>query len=96
MGSTITIPKKEYQQLAEKALRFDSMCEIVENDLFSPPPTKDVEHIMRTFRNIGKYNKKFIEGLEKGLVRSLYFTNDTHSPSQPRNRKISTRTRVKK
>lgn len=70
---TVTISKKEYEDLIEKKLRYDYLHHIIEEDIFSPPPTKDIKTIVKAFQNTGLYNEKFISSLEKGLKRSSYF-----------------------
>ncbi len=70
---TVTISKKEYQELIEKKLRYEYLHHIIEEDIFSPPPTKDVKGIIKAFQKTGLYNRKFIDSLEKGLKRSSYF-----------------------
>jgi hypothetical protein len=70
---TITIPKKEYQKLLDKALRYEYLRQMMEKDLFSPPPTKNVGEIISAFKGAKKYNRQFIGALEKGLKRSPYF-----------------------
>lgn len=70
---TVTIPKKEYQRLAEKALRYEYLRQILEEDIFAPPPTKNPKKVAREFRRSGLYNQKFLKSLEKGLERSSYF-----------------------
>ena len=37
---TVTISKKEYQALIEKKLRYEYLYQIIEDDIFSPPPNK--------------------------------------------------------
>jgi len=70
---TITISKKEYQQLMDKALRYEYLRQILEEDIFAPPPTKNIKGIIREFKKTRLYNQKFLESLEKGLKRSSYF-----------------------
>jgi hypothetical protein len=45
----------------------------IEEDIFSPPPTKDIKEIVNAFKKSGLYNQKFTDSLEKGLKRSAYF-----------------------
>jgi len=71
--TTIIIPKKEYQQLLERALRYDYLRQIMEEDHFASPPTRSIKDIVRAFQKTKKYNQKFIENLKKGLKRSSYF-----------------------
>ena len=70
---TVTIPKKEYQRLAERALRYEYLRHILEEDIFASPPAKNAGEVIREFKKSGLYNQKFIKSLEKGLDRSSYF-----------------------
>lgn len=70
---TVTIPKREYQKLLDRALRFEYLRQILEDDIFSPPPTKDIKAIIREFRETGRYNEEFLKSLARGLKRSSYF-----------------------
>ena len=70
---TVTIPKKEYKELIEKKLRYEYLRQIIEGDIFSPPPTKDIKEIIRAFKKTGNYNQEFMDSLKKGLKRSSYF-----------------------
>ena len=69
----VTISKKEYEELIEKKLRYEYLQQIIEEDIFSPPPTKNIKEIVNAFKKSGLYNQKFINSLEKGLKRSTYF-----------------------
>jgi len=71
--NTITIPKKEYEELVETRLRYDYLRRGIEDDIFSAPPTKSASSVMKSFKAAGKYSKEFLESLEKGLARSSYF-----------------------
>jgi len=72
---TITLPKKQYSALLEKALRYQYIASLLKSEasIFSPPPTKSIKEISKGFVSTKLYNKKFIETLEKGLKRSDYF-----------------------
>lgn len=35
--SHVTIPKKEYQELLEKKLKYERLREVLEEDMFDPP-----------------------------------------------------------
>ena len=70
---TVTISKKEYQNLLDAKLRYEYARRVLEEDIFSPPPTKKTATVMKAFRAAGKYNKNFLSGLEKGLKRSSHF-----------------------
>ncbi|MBU0619976.1 MAG: hypothetical protein V1768_04175 [Patescibacteria group bacterium] len=41
--NTISIPQSEYYELLDKKLRYESMQQIIKEDIFSSPPTKKVE-----------------------------------------------------
>lgn len=75
MTNTITIPKKEYQKILEKALRYDYLRQILKEkeDIFAPPPTRDIKKIIKTFKETKLYSPEFLKSLEKGLKRSSYF-----------------------
>lgn len=70
----VTIPKKEYQRLVERALRYEYLKKLIkeEEDIFSPPP-RNIKEIIREFKEIGIYSPEFIKDLERGLKRSSYF-----------------------
>lgn len=70
---TVTISKKEYEELIEKKLRYEYLHQIIESDIFSPPPTKNIKEIIGAFKKTGIYNHEFIDSLKKGLKRSVYF-----------------------
>ena len=72
---TITIPKKQYQNLLERAFRYDYLAGIVKRkeNIFSPPPTRDIDEIAGSFRAANLYSPAFIKSLEKGLKRSDHF-----------------------
>lgn len=72
---TITISREEYNTLLESKLKFDYLQQILKDDLFSSPPTKNTDAIIAAFNQTGKYNKAFINSLKKGLKRSSYFNN---------------------
>ena len=69
---TVTIPRNEYNTLLASRMKFDYLRQILIDDFFSPPPTKNIEAITRAFDETGKYNKAFINSLKKGLKRSSY------------------------
>lgn len=71
--NTITIPKKEYNNLLDARLRYEYVRRILAEDIFSPPPMKKSAEVMRAFAATKKYNPKFLKGLERGLKRSSYF-----------------------
>lgn len=73
---TITLSKKIYKDLMEKALRYQYILSLMQNQasIFSPPPTKNSKQIVKEFESTGLYSKQFIKSLGKGLERSSYFT----------------------
>ena len=80
--NTITIPKKEYQALVDKALCYDYLkTAIKKNDLFCPPPTKDSKEIIKAFKATKLYNSAFLKSLAKGLKRSACFNQDENIDS---------------
>lgn len=71
--ATISIPKKEYHQLVEKALRYEYIRQLLKEDIFASPPTRNVKKIIEAFGKTRLYNNAFLKSLEKGLRRSSYF-----------------------
>ncbi len=71
--SQVTISKREYQKLLERAFRFEHLRQILEEDIFSSPPTRNIKTIIKDFRETGRYNKNFLDSLARGLKRSPYF-----------------------
>ncbi len=70
--ATITISKKEYQEILDKAFRYEYLRQLMDGDIFSPP-TKNIGEIVKAFKATKKYNRQFINALEKGLRRSSCF-----------------------
>ena len=71
--SKVTIPVKEYQNLMEAKLKYQYLKKILEEDIFSAPPIKNIDKVVNAFRETKKYNSNFIKSLEKGLKRSSAF-----------------------
>lgn len=71
--NTITIPKKEYNNLLDARLRYEYVRQILADNIFSPPPTKKRAEVMRAFAATKKYKPEFLKSFEKGLKRSSYF-----------------------
>jgi len=71
--TTITVPKKEYQQLLDRALRYEYLRQLMEGDIFSPPPSQDSREVIKSFKNTELYNQEFLKSLKKGLTRSSLF-----------------------
>ncbi|MFQ6049596.1 MAG: hypothetical protein ACE5J0_00970 [Candidatus Paceibacterales bacterium] len=72
---TITISKKQYQRLLEKALRYEYLQKIIKEkgDIFAPPPTRNGKEVIKAFQKTNLYSSQFLKSLEKGLKRSSYF-----------------------
>ena len=70
---TITIPKREYQGLLEKALRYEYFRQIIQEDIFTSPPVRDAEKVVQEFKETNLYIQKFLNSLKQGLKRSSYF-----------------------
>ncbi|MBU3925878.1 hypothetical protein KJ763_01780 [Patescibacteria group bacterium] len=71
--STVTIPKKEYYDLIEGKLRYEYLQQLMKEDIFSSPPTRNIKDVISAFKATKKYNKNFIKSLERGLTQSSYF-----------------------
>lgn len=71
--NSITITKKEYGELLEAKLRYQRLKQVVEEDILSPPPTRSIKDVLQAFSTTKRYNKRFLESLERGLKRSSYF-----------------------
>jgi len=69
----VTIPRTEYKKLAEKAQRYEYIRQIISEDLFASPSTRNTKEVVESFRKTKKYNQKFLDSLEKGLKRSSFF-----------------------
>ena len=69
----VTISKKEYRKLFEKAMRYEYLHQLMTEDIFASPPTKNIKEMIREFRATKRYTSKFLNNLEKGLKRSSYF-----------------------
>ena len=70
---TITIPKKEYEALVDRGLRYEYLQKAIKEDVFLSPPEKNSKIVLKHMSAKGKYSKKFIKSLEVGLKRSSYF-----------------------
>lgn len=69
----IMISKKEYDDLMSAKLRYEYLREVVEGDIFSLPPVRDISQIIKSFKATKKYNSAFLKSLQKGLKRSTLF-----------------------
>ncbi len=71
--TTITISKKEYHELLDRALRYQYLSSLFNEDIFASPPEKRINLIMKKFHSSKQYKREFLQSLERGLKRSLYF-----------------------
>ncbi len=71
--SAVTIPKKEYQELVEKKLRYEHLRAVVEEEIFSPPSTRSRKEILKALRGVKKYPQEFLKSMARGLKRSSHF-----------------------
>lgn len=71
---SITLTKREYDDLLDAKLRFEFLRHTLTDDVFSPPPTRDAEEVVRAFKATGKYSQPFLESLERSLARSSHFS----------------------
>ena len=71
--STITIPKKEYAFLKERAEAYERVLSAAQDELYAPPPTRNRKEVLRALRRTGHYSPKFIASISKGLRHSSYF-----------------------
>ena len=70
---TVTIDKKKYEELLEKKLRYDYLRQAIEEDIFAAPPERSRKQILTQLKSTGKYDKKFLDSIGRGLKRSSYF-----------------------
>jgi len=47
----------------------------------TPPPIRDIDTVIARMQATGKYNKRFLSSLRKGLARSQTFKNSPTSSS---------------
>ena len=73
--STVTISKTQYEALRRRATAYERILVVAREDIFSPPPTRDIKEVMREFRGAKRYSAAFLKSLEKGFHRSSYFKN---------------------
>ena len=71
--NTITLPRDKYLMLKQRAAAYDLIVGIMEQEFFSPPPTRSAKKIIGEFRQTGRYNEAFLSSLAQGLARSSYF-----------------------
>lgn len=71
--SSITISKKEYGKLMEVKFRYDYLRQIIREDIFTSPQTRNVKELIDKFKQTKLYSQNFLKSLERGLKRSSYF-----------------------
>lgn len=71
--STVTISKTQYEALRRRAVAYERVVAATREDIFSPPPTRNVKKVIREFRATKLYSAPFLKSLEKGLFRSSHF-----------------------
>lgn len=71
--TTVTVAKKEYDNLLDKALRYEYLKQAMSGDIFSTPPIKSAKVAISALKKTKLYSSAFIASLAKGLDRSSYF-----------------------
>lgn len=71
----VTISQKEYEEMVESRLRYAYLKQIIEEDIFSPPPTRKSKEVIDAFRKTKRYSDAFLKSLAKGLRRSSHFAS---------------------
>lgn len=71
--STVTISKTKYETLKREATAYRKFASAARVELFKSPPTRDTKKIIAAMKETGRYTKKFLTSLEKGLKKSAYF-----------------------
>ena len=72
--STVTITKTQYEALKARAEAYERIICATSEELFSPPPTRDVKKVVGAMRETKQYSDAFLKSLEKGLSRSKHFS----------------------
>ena len=70
----VTITKTKYETLKKQAAAYRKIVSNSGTALFNSPPTRDATKVIAAMKETGRYSKKFLVSLEKGLKRSSYFT----------------------
>ena len=65
----------EYKELKERADTFARLFPINKRFAHLVPPIRSRSKIIEEFKKTGLYNKKFIDSLDRGLKRSIHFTD---------------------
>ncbi|OGZ08059.1 MAG: hypothetical protein A3D65_04630 [Candidatus Lloydbacteria bacterium RIFCSPHIGHO2_02_FULL_50_13] len=70
---SVTIPQIEYEVLKTRANAYARVVSALENTFTLTPPERSKKKIIAEFKKTKKYNKEFVDALERGLARSSYF-----------------------
>jgi len=70
--ATVTVPKTKYEELKKQAAAYRKIVSAAGADLFKPP-TRDAQRVVAALKGTGRYSKKFIASVARGLTRSSYF-----------------------
>ncbi|MDP3764659.1 MAG: hypothetical protein Q8Q95_03505 [bacterium] len=76
MNGKVTITKEKYQELVEKAEKFEVIQKLAfdNQDFFQEPATKNISTIIKDMEKTAKYSKAFLKSLASGLKKSAYFS----------------------
>lgn len=75
MDSKVTITKEKYQELVEKAGRFEVIQKLAfdSQNFFQEPAVKNIPAIIKNMEKTASYSKAFLKSLASGLKKSSYF-----------------------
>ncbi|MBI4118933.1 MAG: hypothetical protein HY452_01585 [Parcubacteria group bacterium] len=76
MNGKVTITKEKYQELVEKAGRFEVIQKLAADgrDFFQEPSAKNITAIIKEMGKTDLYSKSFLKSLGLGLRKSTYFS----------------------
>lgn len=63
-----------FRALVRLVERKPEVLEVSVENFFQAPSTRSTNKIVNDMRDTGKYNERFLKSIEKGLLRSGYFT----------------------
>lgn len=72
--STVTITKTQYEALKRRAEAYERIVSATSEELFSPPPTRDVKKVIFAMRKTKRYSEAFLKSLEGGLSQTRHFS----------------------
>ena len=70
---TVTISKTKYETLKREIAAYRKIASAAGVRLFQSPPTRNAKEVITAMKETGRYSKKFLDSLSKGLARSSYF-----------------------